>query len=75
MNAAQEKALDQIIIIVREHFSGGIVIVEGESELSDGATDVKTAWHGGHARAVGLCDVAKHSLLHKSDEDLKLGIG
>lgn len=59
MTQAQETAFEQIKHLVREHFDAGLVAVTGEIEESDIHDDTQILWHGGYARAVGLCQIAR----------------
>jgi len=59
MTTAQSEALEQVKHLIREHFESGLVAVTGEIEESDHHDDTEILWHGGYARALGLCQIAR----------------
>ena len=59
MTQAQSDAIEQIRHLVREHFDAGLVAVTAEIEESDIHDSTEILWHGGYARAIGLCQIAR----------------
>lgn len=54
MTAAQEKALDDICHLMREHFDGGCFVVTAVMENDDSSADIRVVYHGGFCTALGL---------------------
>jgi hypothetical protein len=59
MTQAQSDAIDQIRHLVREHFEAGVIALTAEVEESDTHDSTEIVWHGGYARATGLCRIAE----------------
>lgn len=59
MTEPQRDALNRIEQIMREHFTTGVIIVEGEITNRDDAADIETIYHGGYAASIGLLELGK----------------
>lgn len=72
MTEAQTQALDRIEEIMREHFSAGVTVVEGEVEgeveENDKASDIRCTFHGGYAASIGLLELGKLQVWRKGKD-------
>lgn len=69
MTAPQEEAIKRIVDIMREHFSSGVVVVEGDVVGDDKASTTECCYHGGFPNAIGLCEVGKMRIWLKRQKD------
>lgn len=63
MTAAQKDALERLLDILREHFEGGVVVVQTENESAN--DEIQVSWHGGYANACGLLDLGKARIVEE----------
>jgi hypothetical protein len=68
MTEAQTQALDRIEEIMREHFTSGVLVVEGEVEENDKASDIRCTFHGGYAASIGLLELGKLQVWRKGKD-------
>ena len=68
MTPAQSQALTQILEIMREHFSAGIIVVETDVEGEDTKAAVHSVWHGGFAASLGLLEIGRRDVIGKCRE-------
>ena len=62
MTAKQNEVLDTCEELLREHFSGYILVVHGEDVDDAGSSETKLGWGGGIMLAIGLTEYARHKL-------------
>ena len=67
MTTAQENAMERIEEIMREHFSSGVLVVQGDVLDNDKAEDIRSTWHGGYATSLGLLEMGKLHVWNKSN--------
>lgn len=65
MTNAQEDAFQKIKELMREHFSAGVIVVNGEVSEDDKADDVQSIYHGGYATSIGLLELGKLQVWRK----------
>ncbi len=53
---------------MREHFSAGVIVVEGDLPENDGASSIYRTYHGGYAAAIGLLVIGRDRLLKDKHE-------
>ncbi len=70
MTQAQWEAHEQIHKLMVEHFDAGVLVICYEGHNGEQATDSMKVTHtGGYAAAIGLCEIGKHELISKKEED------
>jgi hypothetical protein len=68
MTPAQETAFSRIEEIMREHFTSALLVVEGELEENDRASDIRCTYHGGYAASIGLLELGKLQVWRKGKD-------
>lgn len=69
MTATQDKVLDEITNLMREHFDAAVFIFETDADKPDDPTLYNLSYRcaGTFAQGLGLVDYARHKMLREED--------
>ena len=66
MTQAQDKAIKDILTIIKENFTAGVLITRGDESAPDGSAEIATAHIGCYSTSIGLVEIAKMHILANS---------